>query len=129
MRLTDGSSRARLILALDLFALVVFVAVGIGSHATLSRAEAFFRNAVPIVAAWLVAAALLRTYRPPSVRGLLKTWIVAMPVGILVRSLWVGSPTGGRLLVFLGVALAFTLLFLAFARGVAFLVRRRRWLR
>ena len=38
---------------------------------------------------------------------------------LVVRSIWVGSPTGTRLLVFLGIGLAFTLLFLLAGPGVA----------
>jgi hypothetical protein len=58
-----------------------------------------------------------------------KTWLVAIPIGVLVRALWVGSPDGARFFVFLGVTMAFTAMFLAVERLVALLVRRRRWLR
>lgn len=125
MRFTDGTPRARLTLGLDLAALALFVVAGMRSHTTGTQAEIFLRNAVPVMAAWLGTALLLRTYRPPSVRGLLKTWIVAVPIGVVIRSVWVGSPTGGRFFVFLGVALAFTLLFLTGARVLAMLAGRR----
>ena len=48
-----------------------------------------------------------------------------MPVALIVRSLWVGSPTGVRLLTFLGVGLAFTLLFLLAGRAVIGFAGRR----
>jgi hypothetical protein len=112
MRLTDGTPRGRLALALDLVALLLFVVAGMRNHATGSQADIFLRNAVPVTAAWLLAAFLLRTYRPPTLRSLALTWLVAIPVGVLVRTWWVGSPTGGRIAVFLGVAMAFTGLFL-----------------
>ena len=63
------------------------------------------------------------TYRRPGIRTLLWTWIVAVPVGLIVRTIWVGSPSGLRLLAFLGIGLAFTLLFLLVGRAVG---RRRR---
>ncbi len=125
MRFTDGSPRARLTFGLDLAALALFVVAGMRSHATGTYAEVFLRTAVPVIVAWLAASVLLGTYQPPSMTGLLKTWIVAVPIGVVIRSVWVGSPTGGRFFVFLGVALAFTLLFLAGARVLAMLAGRR----
>lgn len=125
MRLTDGTARARLTLALDVVALMAFVLAGMRSHATGTHVQIFLRNAVPIAAAWLGAALGLRTYRPPSTRRLLATWLVAVPIGVAVRSIWVGSPTGERFVVFLAVAMAFTLLFLAGSWLIASLAGRR----
>jgi hypothetical protein len=51
---------------------------------------------------------------------------MAVPAALLVRTWWVGSPQGGRIAVFLGVGMAFTLLFLLIGRGlVAALTRTR----
>jgi hypothetical protein len=118
-RLTDGTSAARLTLALDLVALAVFVIAGIRSHRTASALEVFLRNALPLGGAWLVASLVLGTYRPPSLARLLLTWLVAIPVGVLVRAWWTGSPDGTDVLVFGGVAMAFTLAFLGAGRLVA----------
>jgi hypothetical protein len=117
-RLTDGSAAARLTLAVDLLALGLFVVAGMRSHRTASQVEIFARNAVPIGAAWLLASALVGTYRPPSLMRFLGTWAVAVPVGVLLRSWWTGSPDGDGLLVFGAVALVFTLAFLAGGRLV-----------
>jgi hypothetical protein len=125
VRLTDGSRAARRTLVLDLLALAAFIVVGMRSHRVGSQAEVFLRNAVPIGAAWLVAAFVLRTYRPPSLLALLRTWIVAIPVGVVLRAWWVGSPVGDQILVFVGVALVFTLAFLALGRVAAALVAAR----
>ena len=54
-----------------------------------------------------------------------QTWIVAVPIGLIVRSLWVGSPQGAQIFVFLTVGLAFTLLFLMGGRGVVALATGR----
>lgn len=126
MRLTDGTSEARRALAVDLLALTLFIVVGMRSHDVGSRIEVFARNAVPIGGAWLAAAALLRAYHPPSLPRLLRAWIVAVPVGVALRSWWVGSPVGDRILVFMGVALVFTLAFLVLGRLAATVVTRRR---
>jgi hypothetical protein len=125
MRLTDGSPRARLACALDLVALVVFIAAGMRNHRTGSQVDIFLRNAVPVLAAWLVSSVLWRTYRPVSWARLFLTWLTAVPLGLLVRTWWVGSPTGGRIAVFLGVGLAFTALFLLIGRALGSLVVRR----
>lgn len=110
----------------DAGALIVFVLIGIrGHHAT--TVEGFLRNAVPLLGVWFVVAALAHTYRRPGWRSLLRNWIVAVPVGLLVRALIVGSPRGGRLLVFLAVGLSFTLVFLVLGRLLARIGSRRGW--
>ena len=108
----------------DAAALLVFVLVGIRGHRA-ATVEGFLRNAVPLLAAWFVVAALAHTYRRPGWRSLLRNWIVAVPVGLLVRTLIVGSPNGGKLLVFLAVGLAFTLVFLVLGRLLARIASRR----
>ena len=89
----------------DTAALVVFVLVGISGHRA-STLEGFLRNAVPLLGVWFLVAWLAHTYRRPGWRSLVKTWIVAVPVGLLVRTLIVGSPKGARILVFIAVGLA-----------------------
>jgi Protein of unknown function (DUF3054) len=99
----------------DACALLVFVLLGLRGH-QVDTIAGFVRNAVPLFLAWALVAWLLRTYRRPGWRSLLRTWIVAVPIGLLARTMLVGSPRGARILVFLGVGLAFTLLFLVLAR-------------
>lgn len=125
MRLTDGTPRARLAVALDLVALFLFVVAGMRNHAAGTQVDIFLRNAVPVSVAWMIVAMVLRTYRPPGVRSLALTWLVAIPVGILVRTWWVGSPSGGRIAVFLGVAMTFTGAFLLLGRLVGVFLDRR----
>ena len=118
MRLTDGSARARLTLAVDLAAIGVFVVLGMRSHRSGGTLVAFARTAVPLGAAWFGASFALRTYRPPTYRALVRTFLVAVPAGVLGRTLWVGSPEGVRILVFLGVALAFLALCIGAGRVI-----------
>ena len=115
-RLTDGTSAARLTCVVDLLAIGLFVIAGMRSHRTDSQLEIFLRNAVPLGGAWLAASFALRTYRPPSLGRLLLTWAIAIPAGVLLRAWWTGSFDAGDVLTFGGVALAFTLAFLAGGR-------------
>jgi hypothetical protein len=107
------------LVASDAAALLVFVAVGIERHGEAALVSVFLRNAVPLLAAWFATAWLLRLYRRPGLAPLLRTWLVAVPVGVVVRSLLVGSPDEpGRFLTFLAVSMLFTLLFLVAGRGI-----------
>ena len=107
----------------DALALVVFVLVGIEQHHETSLAVVFLRNAVPLFAAWFATAIPLRLYRRPGLAPLLRTWLVAVPVGVAVRSLLVGSPDEpGRFLTFLVVSMLFTLVFLVAGRGIVWFV-------
>lgn len=109
----------------DAAALVVFVLVGISGHRA-STLEGFLRNAVPLLGVWFLVAWLAHTYRRPGWRTLLRNWIVAVPIGLLIRTLIVGSPEGARILVFIAVGLAFTLVFLVLGRLLARLLSRAR---
>ena len=128
-RLTDGTREARLALVVDVAALLLFIVAGMRSHRTASQLEIFARNAVPLGGAWLVIAAVAGTYRPPSFPRLLATWAIAVPVGVLARSWWTGSPRGEDLLVFGGVALVITLAFLAGGRALSAVLGPRLWAR
>ena len=109
----------------DATALILFVLAGMRSHHEGTLIGVFLRNAVPLLGAWFAVAALLRAYRRVGLKVVFQTWIVAVPIGLIVRSLWVGSPQGARIFVFLAVGLAFTLLFLMAGRGVVALATGR----
>lgn len=125
--MVDGHAdrRTAVLVAVDLLALAAFVLIGLGSHHEVAGIDLFARNAIPLVASWCVFAAALGTYRRPSLAPLVRNWLVAVPVALVIRSLWVGSPTGGAFLVFLAVGMAFTLLFLLMGRGSIAVVTRR----
>jgi hypothetical protein len=115
----------RVLAAADAIALVMFVLAGIRSHHEVGAIDLVARNAIPLEIAWFAAGAVVGAYRQPGLRTLLITWIAAVPVGIVARSLWVGSPTGGELVLFVGVASAFTLLFLLAGRWIAGMIGGR----
>ena len=126
---SDDATRRRsvvLIVIADAIALLLFVVAGIRSHHEVGALDAFLRNAVPLEVTWFAVSAVAATYRRPGIRTLLWTWVVAVPLGLIVRSVWVGSPTGSGLFVFVGIGLVFTLLFLLAGRGIAALIDRRR---
>lgn len=126
---SDDVTRSRSVVAFviaDAVALMVFVLAGIRSHHEVGAIDLFLRNAVPLEVAWFAVSAVAATYRRPGLRTLLWTWIVAVPAGLVVRSIWVGSPSGTRLLSFVGIGLLFTLLFLLAGRGIVALMDRRR---
>jgi hypothetical protein len=123
-----GSSPPRsapvpLLVTVDLLALVIFILAGMRTHHEGGLATIFLRNAIPLLGTWVVIAAALGTYRRPGLGTLLRTWIVAVPIALVVRSLWVGSPSDIRpFLTFLVVGLAFTSLFLLIGRAIVALV-------
>jgi hypothetical protein len=122
-RLLPGRSGIVWYVLADAAALIVFVLIGIRGHRA-GTVEGFVRNAVPLLGVWFLVAWLAHTYRRPGWRSLVRNWIVAVPVGLLVRTMILGSPKGGKILVFIGVGLAFTLLFLVLGRLLARLVSR-----
>ena len=112
MRLTVLPNRPPGVLALsDAAALLLFAVVGLLSHEGGLSAAGLARDALPLLAGWFAAALLLRTYRRRSLRTLVLAWAVGVPVGVGLRALVLGRAPDGRQAAFLGVALAFTLLF------------------
>lgn len=110
----------------DTLALTLFVVVGIAEHdGQMPVTTLFFRNAVPLLASWFLVAHLTGAYRRPGLATLLATWAIAVPCGLLLRTAWVGSPRGGEIAVFLGIGMAFTLLFLLVGRGAVRGLARR----
>jgi hypothetical protein len=97
----------------DAGAIVAFVLIGLSTHDEGITPGSVLRVLGPILVLWFAAAAVFGTYRRPGLRTLLPAWLVAMIGGILVRYAIFHQPaTAAKLLTFIGVALAFTLLFL-----------------
>jgi hypothetical protein len=109
----------------DVGALLLFVAAGIHSHHETTALGTFLRNAIPLTVSWLGFSLALGTYRRLGLRTLWRTWLVAVPVALVVRSVWVGSPTGISFITFLFVGMGFTALFLVMGRGLVALITGR----
>jgi glycopeptide antibiotics resistance protein len=118
-RMTDGSSPARLTLAVDVLALAAFVLVGMRSHSDAAAMSIFLRNLVPFTGSWLVVAWLVGTYRPPTPIGLIATMLIAIPIGVLLRALWVRSWSAGEVLTFALVALIFATMLIGLGRAIS----------
>jgi len=74
------------------------------------------RDALPLLGAWYAASALTRLYRSPRWSAFLLSWGMAVPIGILIRQLWVGRLLTRATPIFLLVALGLTLVFLTAGR-------------
>jgi hypothetical protein len=107
--------------AADVVALLLFVTIGLLNHHGGISAGEYARTALPIVGCWLLAAGAFDLYKRPRPSALLGTWILGVTAGILVRALLVWRVDGDDG-IFLGVALAFTLLFVLAVRAAASLV-------
>lgn len=120
-----------LLAAGDLLALLAFVFVGQADHQTINTASPLvgaLPNVVPLAAAWLLVAALLRAFprpgQPLNLAGFLgrsaAAWVIAAPIGLVIRMLWLGR--GGIPIPFLLVTLAAGGLFLLGWRLVFWLI-------
>jgi hypothetical protein len=107
----------------DAASLVAFTIVGLQFHRMPVSLPAVLQTAVPLLAAWFAVARLLRTYDRPGLWPFLLTWLVAVPVGLALRHVWLGRPFGPGFLHFVAVAGAFTLVFLGVWRIAALAVR------
>jgi hypothetical protein len=106
----------------DAVALLVFVTVGLLTHHGGVSAAGYARDALPLLGCWFAAAAAFGLYRRPTRRALLRTWAVGITAGIAVRQLVLWSFHGDDL-VFLVVALCFTLLFVLIGRALLVVTR------
>ncbi len=112
-------------MAADVAALIAFVLVGSVKHGEGLNLRVLLHTGLPLVLAWVLVALLAGTYRRPGWVTLLLTWALAVPLALIVRSVIRGGPWRNELLIFGGVAMAFTLLFLVAGRAIVWLVRRR----
>jgi hypothetical protein len=120
---TRSTPRAAMLGAVDVGALALFVVVGVSTHDHGLPFAAIARVGAPLLAAWLGATGLVGTYRRPGLRSLIAAWGVAVPSAVVVRTAIAGGPWGREFIVFLGVALAFTLLFLVLGRAAVVAAR------
>jgi hypothetical protein len=109
---------------LDAAALVAFAAIGMLSHDGGFFLAGFVRDALPLLAAWFAVALAVGTYRRPSLRRLILTWAVAVPLAVLVRGVALGRHADAAQAAFLATSMAFTLLFILGLRALAGRVSR-----
>lgn len=103
--------------AIDAVALVAFVVVGVIQHGGLALAG-ILRTGAPLLLAWFLVAQLVSTYRRVGWATMLVTWLIAVPLGLVGRSVIRGGPWGEGLLEFGAIAMGFTLVFLVAGRAI-----------
>jgi len=109
----------------DVVALLVFTLIGLANHKDGVTAATVLKIMGPLVIVGALAAWVFGTYRRPGIRTLIPAWLVTVPVAILIRKALFHTPeTWASTAVFIGVAPAFTLLFLlAWRVGARYLPR------
>lgn len=115
--------RGGILLAGDLVALTIFSLLGRGSHGMTLGLPEIVRTGLPFAAAWLVVGAVTGGFRsrtePPApgtaALQVLQRYIVAGPLALIGRSLWLGRPIVPS---FAAVALSTSLLLLVAWRAV-----------
>ncbi|HET9722411.1 MAG TPA: DUF3054 family protein [Actinomycetota bacterium] len=117
MRRSVARPSPRAAAAIDAVALASFVVVGVIQHGGLALAG-IARTGVPLLVAWFLVALLVGTYRRVGWGTMLVTWLIAVPLGLIGRSLIRGGPWGEGLLEFGAIAMGFTLLFVVAGRGL-----------
>ena len=93
--------RPRLLPLADALGILTFATVGLLSHDHALSLTGYARDALPVLGGWFAAALVFGAYRNPSTRTLLLTWIVGVPLGILIRALALGRDLDGDQAVFL----------------------------
>lgn len=109
----------------DAAAIALFAVIGLANHKEGITASGLARNVLPILGAWVVVAPIMGTYRNPSPRSMLMTWIIAVPVGVAIRAIVLHREADGSQVVFGIITLITTGLLLLGWRGVAALATRR----
>jgi hypothetical protein len=112
-----GAGRTAALVGGDVVALLVFAAIGRGSHGEATGLDALgevARTAAPFVVGWLTASPWLGAFRPASTStpaAMLRTtaiaWCAALVVGALLRALMIGrfSPPSFYVVTFIAALL------------------------
>lgn len=113
----------------DLLVLLLFVLAGRRDHGMDFSWTASLETALPFALGWLIALALVRTYRPAAYAGpgkaalyALLTCCIAVPLGLIFRSVWLGRLPNGSFAV---VAFPLIAAFMTVWRVLFALVRGR----
>jgi hypothetical protein len=111
--------------AVDGLAILGFTVAGIVSHHGALPPSALAEDALPLLGGWFAAAVVFRLYVHPAWRALLATWVIGIPVGVLVRAAALGRLDEPRQLAFLVTTLVLSLVFLLAARALVTFAYRR----
>ena len=118
--------RPAVVAGCDAAALTAFVIVGLLSHTGSIPLGSLAATLIPLLASWMAAAASVGLYSYPRPAALLVTWLVGVPLGVLIRAVILERPANTREAAFLAASLVFTLLFVCVPRAALQLADRRR---
>ncbi|HJR18450.1 MAG TPA: DUF3054 domain-containing protein [Actinomycetota bacterium] len=110
----------------DAVAVILFAVIGLANHEEGITAGGIARNALPILAAFVVVAPFAGTYARPGLGTLLVTWAIAVPIGVVIRAIVLDRPADGSQVTFGIVTMIATLVLLLSWRGIAALGSRIR---
>jgi hypothetical protein len=115
-----GTGRSGALVATgDVVALCLFAVIGLVSHHKPIALHGLVRDALPVVAGWLIAAVAFGAYRRPSRARFLAAWMIGVGGGAFVRGAVLHRHVlGARYLTFVGVTLAVTLALLLAWRAI-----------
>lgn len=122
----DSGVRTSTLAIMDGASLLVFTVIGLMTHGAEIAPGPVLRDVVPILGVWYLLAPVSRTYRTPGWSTLLLSWALAVPLGVLVRQVWVGRVWSRATVVFLIAAMSLTLVFLLTGRVLVTLAGRNR---
>jgi hypothetical protein len=122
--LTDGSRFARRAVIGDVAALLVFLAIGLDTHAE-NDVGRFVALTAIFVGSWLVTAWVIGAYRPATTGHLVVTLVLAVPLAVATRAAIVHAWSPEEVLTFAVVALMFCAAFTALARLALVFADRR----
>jgi hypothetical protein len=106
-------SRSTVLAIGDVVTLLVFTLIGLANHKEGITGASVLKIMGPLVIVGAISAWVSGTYSRPGIRTLIPAWLVTVPVAIFIRKALFHTPeTWGSTIIFIGVALAFTLLFL-----------------
>jgi len=107
-----------LVAAADGVAILAFTIIGVVSHRGALPPSALAEDALPLLGGWFAAALAFHLYGRPTWRAFLLTWVIGIPVGVLVRAAALGRLDEPRQLAFLVTTLVLSLVFVLAARAL-----------
>lgn len=108
----------------DLLAISLFVPLGVRNHNVGMSLGVVARNLIPLIACWILVALLLDTYKKGGIWRLALTWLIAVPLALLIRAALLGRVFTIVTAVFIPVAMFAILVLLVSWRAVVWLVGR-----
>ena len=109
---------------IDGAAIVTFTIIGVVSHRGALPPSALIEDALPLLGGWFAASLAFGLYSRGTPRALILTWVVGIPLGVLLRAAALGRLGEPKQLAFLITTLVLSLVFVLGARALAALIRR-----